>query len=142
MSDDMGLSAALRWWRSPPPPSSSSSLGASSSGARGRREAQQQERTVVAAYRARLARLADSLSDSCARLDAEPDNHALLLRVRAARPRLGAALDAYYAALGRRDPSAVSDQLAVMEHCDDRLAAVDHNLLAEVRRFTHAADVV
>ncbi|PXF40154.1 OTU domain-containing protein [Gracilariopsis chorda] len=140
----MGLSAVLRWLRSSASPSSSpqSSRSRRAQQRPPPRDPREQERTVVAAYRARLLRLSAALSSDWVRFDAEPDNHALLLHIRTARPKLDDALDAYYAALGRRDPSAVAHQIGVMERTDVRLAAIDHNVLAEVHRFRHAANTV
>lgn len=101
-----------------------------------------QEARVIAAYRGELERLHRSSAERWAAFDAEPDEYRVTLELRELRRRMGAALEAYYAAVGARSPHAIEHVLDAIERGDERLARLDNEILAEVSRFASAADEI
>ncbi|CAN8068614.1 unnamed protein product [Agarophyton chilense] len=102
-------------------------------------DARWQERTVVAAYRAHVSRSADALAARWKHFDKEPGDHSLYLQIRKERLTLIQAIDAFYAALGRRDTTQVAREVNILETGDARLIAVEQQILAEVQRFVSSA---
>eukprot|EP00178_Gracilaria_changii_P027418 TRINITY_DN876_c0_g2_i1.p1 TRINITY_DN876_c0_g2~~TRINITY_DN876_c0_g2_i1.p1 ORF type:complete len:602 (+),score=93.71 TRINITY_DN876_c0_g2_i1:4553-6358(+) len=137
-STSSSSSSSPRRRRRAPPRSGGGGGGGSAAAA----DARMQERTVIAAYRMHVSRLADTLSARWRRFDVEPGDHALLHQIRGERAALTQAIEAYYAALGRRDTGEVIREVRIAENCDVRLATIEQEVLAEVQRFSSAAIAV
>ena len=93
------------------------------------------EAGIIAFYRKQLLRAHAELCDAWALFDAAPDSGYNTRQVRAARQALSHALNDYYAATGMRATSSISHILRAAEETDIRIAALDHEITAEVARF-------
>lgn len=92
------------------------------------------EAGIINFYRNQLLRAHAGLETAWSSFDAHADKRHTS-HVRAARSHLNDALNDYYAAAGARSPHSIVHVLAAAEESDWRIAALDHELVAEVRRF-------
>ncbi len=93
------------------------------------------EAGIIAFYRKQLLRAHAELADAWALFDAAPDSGYNTRQVRAVRQALSDALNDYYAATGVRATPSISHILRAAEETDVRIAALDHEITAEVARF-------
>lgn len=97
--------------------------------------AETREAGIINFYRGQLLRAHEEVTEAWAMFDATPESRYDTSEVRAKRRALNNALNDYYAAAGGRSPHSIVHVLSAAEECDRRIAALDHELVAEVRRF-------
>lgn len=103
--------------------------------AAGLRGAAAREAGVIGWYRGQLLDAHAALVREWAALDEAPEPDGDTRGVRAARRNVSDALHDYYAAAGGPSPYAIAHVLAAAEESDRRIAGLDHELVAEVRRL-------
>lgn len=99
-----------------------------------------QESAVIADYRDRVLAHAFALDGLWRKLDAEPDDARVTLRLRHHRLELSRAMESYFAARGSRSTTELGSVVHTLDATDRRLASLDGQMDMEVTRFESAVN--